>query len=238
MILLFYLSGEFKIFSPAHFLPILFLVLLGIVCTLAAGHLSQKGKAILGTAYASIALLGVILRIEHMVGRGLFDYTTELPMHLCRLLAIAAPIVMYTRNRKALGIMYFMIYAGTLNANITPDVDGAFPSSNYFTYWMIHSSLLVIPYYAIKVYGLKITFQDLKNAFWTANAYLVLITSFNWITGSNYFYTIRKPVSASILDFFGPWPMYVGVTYIIGLILIVLLYLPWYFNKSTGNQLA
>ena len=236
MNLLFCLTGEFKIFSPSHFLPILFLVLLGVVCTMAATHLSEKGKTILGTAYASIAFLGVVLRLEHMIGRDLFDYTMELPLHLCRLLAIAAPFVMYTRNRKALGIMYFMIYAGTLNANITPDVDGAFPSSNYFTYWMIHSALLVIPFYAIKVYGLRITFTDFKNAFITANVYLVLITLFNWIAGSNYFYTINKPASASILDFFGPWPLYVGVTYLIGLILIVLLYLPWRLKNATENQ--
>lgn len=236
--MLFCLAGEFKIFSPSHFLPILFLVLLGVVCTMAATHLSEKGKTILGTAYASIAFLGVVLRLEHMIGKGLFDSTMELPLHLCRLLAIAAPFVMYTRNRTALGIMYFMIYAGTLNANITPDVDGAFPSSNYFTYWMIHSALLVIPFYAIKVYGLKITFRDLKNAFWAANIYLIVITVFNWFSGGNYFYTMAKPPSASILDFFGPWPIYLGVTYLIACLLIVLLYLPWYFKRPTENLSA
>jgi len=236
--MLFCLAGEFKIFSPSHFLPILFLVLLGVVCTMAATHLSEKGKTILGTAYASIALLGVVLRLEHMIGRGLFDPTMELPLHLCRLLAIVAPFVMYTRNRTALGIMYFMIYAGTLNANITPDVDGAFPSSNYFTYWMIHSALLVIPFYAIKVYGLKITFRDLKNAFLAANIYLIVITAYNWFSGSNYFYTMAKPPSASILDFFGPWPIYLGVTYLIACLLIVLLYLPWYFKRPTENLSA
>lgn len=240
MIFTFWLQNEFRIFSPAHFLPILFFLLFGVVCIMAANsHLSERSKTLLGTAIACISTLGVFLRMQYMYGAGNFDTNMELPLHLCRILALVAPFVMYHRNRKLLGVMYFMIFAGTLNANITPDIDGVFPESNYFTYWLIHSALLIVPLYAIFVYKMRITFDDAKRAFWYVNVYLVLITLFNWWKGSNYFYTCAKPPSATILDFFGPWPYYLIVTWFIGLSLVGLLYLPWYFlNKSSTENLS
>lgn len=226
-----------RLFSPAHLLPILFIALLGVVCIMSANtYLTERGKTWLGTGFAMIATLGVVIRMWVLYLDGSFVVQTELPLHLCRVLGMAAPFVMYYRNRNLLGVMYFLILAGTLQANITPDVDGDFPSMRYLTYWMMHSALIVLPFYAIYVYKLKITWQDLKRSFIYINIYFVLINLFNWITGSNYFYTCDKPVSASLLDYFGPWPYYLMVTYVIGCILLFLLYLPWYLKAQKSTQ--
>jgi len=202
-------------------------------------YLSEKGKTNLGTLLACIAALGVLLRIWSISMNGNFDYKEELPLHLCRILALSAPFIMYSRNRILLGVLYFAVFAGTLNANLTPDVDSSFPELLYFTYWMMHSSLLILPIYAISVYGMRITFDDFKRAFIYINIYFVLITLINWILKSNYFYTCSKPASKSILDLFGPWPNYLLFTYSIGFLLMVIFYLPWYFrNRTTENHSA
>jgi hypothetical integral membrane protein (TIGR02206 family) len=226
----FYLT--IRLFSPAHLLPILFLLLLGVVCSMAAKtYLSEQGKTYLGTALAMIAFLGVIIRMLVLYQEGDFTIQEELPLHLCRVLGLTAPFIMYSRNRNLLGVLYFLVLAGTLQANITPDVDGPFPSQRYFTYWMMHSALLTLPIYAIYVYGLRINFSDLKRSLIYINGYFIIISLFNWLTGSNYFYTCNKPVSKSLLDLFGPWPYYLVVTYVIGIILLFLLYLPWYIRN-------
>jgi len=194
-------------------------------------YLSEKGKAMMGTAFAMIAFLGVVLRMLVLWLEGSFTIEEELPLHLCRVLGLAAPFVMYSRNRELLGVLYFLVLAGTLQANITPDVDGDFPSMRYLTYWMMHSALIVLPFYAIYVYKLKIVWVDLVRSFVYINIYFGLISLLNWLIGSNYFYTHAKPASKSLLDVFGPWPYYLLVTYGIGIILILLLYLPWYLKN-------
>lgn len=229
-----------RLFSPSHLLPILFIALMGVVCIMSANtYLSERGKTLLGTAFAMIAALGVLIRIWALYLDGDFTIQTELPLHLCRVLGLAAPVIMYFRNRKHLGVMYFLVLAGTLQANITPDVDGDFPTIRYITYWMMHSALIVLPFYTIYVYKLRITWDDLKRSFFYINVYFLLISLFNWLTGSNYFYTCNKPVSASLLDYFGQWPYYIGVTYCIGIVLLLLLYFPWYLkSKTTQNRSA
>lgn len=226
-----------RLFSPAHLLPILFIALLGVVCIMAANtYLSERGKTFLGTAFATIAAAGVLIRILVLTLEGSFLMQTELPLHLCRVLGLVAPFIMYTRNRKLLGVLYFLVLAGTLQANITPDLDGDFPSIRYFTYWMMHSALIVLPFYAIYVYKLRIVWEDLKRSFLYINIYFVLISIVNWLIGSNYFFTCNKPASKSLLDFFGPWPYYLVVTYCIGIVLILLLYLPWYIKRERVTQ--
>lgn len=227
-----------KLFSPAHLLPIIFFISLGFMSVFIANKfLNEKSQRLLGTAFGLIAFLGVFMRMFLIWQSGEFDYKEELPLHLCRVLALAAPFVMYSKNRNLLGVFYFMILAGTLNANITPDIDGDFPSQQYFTYWMIHSSLLVIPIYSIGVYNLRIIWEDVKRTFIYINGYFIVISLFNYFAGSNYFYVCAKPVSKSLLDLFGPWPYYVMVTYFIGLFLLGIFYIPWYFrNRTIRNQ--
>ena len=50
------------------------------------------------------------------------------------------------------------------------------------------------------------------------NAYVALLIPINYLLNANYFYLMSKPINPSILDFFGPWPVYILVaeTLVIG----------------------
>jgi hypothetical integral membrane protein (TIGR02206 family) len=62
------------------------------------------------------------------------------------------------------------------------------------------------------------------------NAFAVLVGIFNAVHGTNYFYLCRKPGGASILDFLGPWPVYLLAVEVVTLFLFWLLWLP--FRKT------
>ena len=59
------------------------------------------------------------------------------------------------------------------------------------------------------------------------NIYVVIVYFINSAIGSNYLMINFKPNTPSILDLLPPWPIYILYMEIIGVITILLLYLPF-----------
>lgn len=162
----------------------------------------------LGFGVACVAAFAVIFKLSWKIGTGEFDYILDIPVHMCHLSALLAPIMMLRRNRKLFSFLYFWIIVGTLNALITPDVEENFPHIWYFQYWVEHSGLVILILYAVFVYGMKPTWKDFWIALLATNIFLVASLIINFSIGSNYFYSMEKPEIATLLDLFGPWPWY------------------------------
>ncbi len=207
-------------------------ILVGILSIwIANKYFSERGKILLGTALAVTCSLAVIARIIMTIISGEFSLQEELPLHICRVMALTIPFAMYYKSRKWMGVFYFMILAGTLQANFTPDITYGFPHHSYITYWFLHSLLVVVPIYSIFVYGFRFNIKDLWRAFFVTNIYMIVITVYNLLTNSNYMYTLEKPPVKTILDLFGPWPWYLVVTEFIAVFLFFLLLVPFKFGK-------
>ena len=179
----------------------------------------------------------MLIRMAIIIYLGEFSYKEELPIHLCRFIALIAPIVMLTRNRFWLGILYFWIIVGTLNANITPDLQRGFPHYEYLIYFCLHSGLMVLPFYTVFVYRVDIKFRDFIITFLMTNVFFFSAHLINLILGSNYMYTMHKPPVASLFDVLGPWPWYMltGQVLIVGLMLIV--YIPFVIRRKRQKSL-
>jgi uncharacterized membrane protein YwaF len=53
------------------------------------------------------------------------------------------------------------------------------------------------------------------------------IALFNWITDGNYLFICHKPENGSIMDFFGPWPWYILVLEVVGIVSFYIYYAPF-----------
>ena len=72
-----------------------------------------------------------------------------------------------------------------------------------------------------------------RVAGWTT-LYAGAIFILNRILGSNYLFLSSKPPAATLLDYLGSWPWYILSMEAIGLILVVLMYLPFHFRRKNN----
>ncbi len=230
------IQNDFVAFSLEHVTVLIAYVLISILTIYWAKHfLSQKAKDRAGMILALIPLLAVILRIYFKYHFGEFTYVKDLPLFICRLVSFVLPILIWTKNRALFGVLYFWVIAGTTNALITPDIEYGLPHMESIFYWMIHAGLVMSILYCVFVYGWKPKRRDIWRAFMWANFYLVFIHGLNSLMGSNYSYTMHKPINGSILDFFGPWPWYLPTGQLLALFLFLLFYLPFYFVEKSSK---
>jgi len=174
------------------------------------------------------------LLIEALIkgSEGTYDYLNDLPLFLCDLVAVLLPFILYSRNRKWIGILYFWAMAGTIQALITPDLKEGFPSFHFFRYFMTHAGIVAAILYTVVVWKIRITWKDFFNAIVFAQVYLVAIHLINQLLGSNYAYTMHKPFGPTILDLMGAWPWYILWGELLMIILFLLLMVPFLANKG------
>jgi uncharacterized membrane protein YwaF len=67
------------------------------------------------------------------------------------------------------------------------------------------------------------------------NVYSIALYGLNLLMDANYFYLVSKPGNASILDLFGPWPLYILVAEMVAMVFFALFYLPFIFIKKTDS---
>jgi len=226
-------KNPFHAFTMQHALPIAFVFMIGLISILWAKYkLGPKGQKSLLLFLAAIPFIGYFILLLFGSYADGFNVKEHLPFHVCRFLALASIYFIWKNNRFWLGVMYFWILAGTLNANITPDIRYGFPSWDYFSYWMMHSFLIILPIYYVVVFKIRVTFKDFKNAFWTGNLFLIFSLVVNYLLGSNYMYTMEKPPADTILDKMGDWPIYLLTTQLLAGVLFFILYLPFLFTKK------
>jgi hypothetical integral membrane protein (TIGR02206 family) len=138
-----------------------------------------------------------------------FDLGTSLPMQLCDLAWVAAFVALWTRHWTATALVYFWGLTRTVQGILTPSLQEAFPDPRYFMFWGMHFLTVWAAVYL--AFGLKVplTWTSYRFAVGSTALWVVVVMSFNAVSGTNYGYLNRKPAVGTVLDLFGPWPGYV-----------------------------
>lgn len=230
-------GNVFTAFTVYHYYPLLICAGIGMLVIykgVKSDNPESKWRILFFLSF--IPALSVISSMVLSLCEGSFSTKEDLPFHVCRFVALAAPFAIYYKNRFWMGIFYFWILAGTLNANITPDIMYGYPHWQYFSYWLTHSVLVIIPIYWIIVLRNRIRFKDVVNAFWTANVFLLFTLTVNLLLDSNYMYTRQKPPVSSLLDYLGPWPYYLISGQALAGVLFLILFLPFAGKFIPGSE--
>ena len=134
--------------------------------------------------------------------------------------------------------MYFMGIGGAIQALATPGLGiYGFPHFLYFQYFISHGLIITSAIYMTMVEGLRPTWKSLLRVAIWMNIYVVIVYFINIAIGSNYLMINYKPNTPSILDLLPEWPTYILYMEIIGVITILLLYLPFVIKDWRNRYL-
>jgi hypothetical integral membrane protein (TIGR02206 family) len=233
-----FLFNRVTVGSVQHVLPIILAV---IFCVCIVGYakfqLSQNQQNVVFNCIGCFVSFVVIAFHLYSIRLGNYKITTDLPLYLCSLIALLIPIFTYYKKFWMYEILLFWIIAGTTQGIITPDILEGFPAFDYFRYWIVHLGLLIIIFYATFVFNMRPKLKSVFKAFFALQVYLIFMVVINYVLKANYFYLNEKPQSASLLDYFGAWPLYIIVVQVIIIPYFLLIYLPFHLVERKRKNL-
>jgi hypothetical integral membrane protein (TIGR02206 family) len=225
------MSSGFRLFGLTH-LAIL-AAIPGVAATLARigrGHLlrSRRIASSLGWFLAVNELVWYTWRI-HVEGS---RFPEGLPLELCDLTLWLTVISTLTLQPGVFEFAWLAGLGGSLMAVLTPDLWApplSYPTIYFFlAHGGVMASLLFLVWSGLA--------RPRPGCVWRTlcflNAYAALIGTFNAVFHTNYMYLCRKPSSASLLDLFGPWPLYIAAGEATAVIMFWLLWVPFRKGRS------
>ena len=201
----------FSAYSTSHSVVMLIAVALIALIFVANKKLNYQQNLLIGRSLSLLLALTVVVYTIFEIVFGRFTIAEDLPLSTCNLFCILAPWLFWRPNFKFFVVVYFLVMAGTLQAVITPDLYRGFPSYGFFKYWITHVGLVLLVIHYLVCFELYPTAKSMLSAFAWLNIYVLALFPINFLLGANYFYLMAKPINPSVLDYFGPWPIYILV---------------------------
>ncbi|HEY3475662.1 MAG TPA: TIGR02206 family membrane protein [Anaerolineales bacterium] len=222
-----YQGPAFILFGTMHLAALAALVLLNLFL-IRSRHAPDGTKVRLRWTLAVIMLVNEIAWHYWNVRVGRWTMQTMLPLHLCSLLVWTGAFMLMTKNYRVYEFMYFMGIAGAIQALATPGLGiYGFPHFMFFQYFISHGLIITSAIYMTVVEGNRPTWKSIPRVVIWMNLYVLIVFFINLSIGSNYLMINEKPDTPSLLDLLPEWPVYIWYMELIGLISVLLLYLPF-----------
>lgn len=180
-------------------------------------------------AFLAAAAVGWLAFVQAHYGLSAWDV---LPLHLCDFLILVAVWALLALRPLACELLYFWS-SGTLLAMVTPDLGVGFPHPAFLAFFTLHGAIVVAA--AVVVFGLGRRPRPGApwRAFGATLAYAAVVALVNLAFGTNFLFLCRKPDEPTLLDAFGPWPVYLGTVALFALGLFHLM--AWPFREKRGS---
>jgi len=165
----------------------------------------------------------------YRIARGTWDVETNLPLELTDAVTLIAALALLGGGALVFELTYFWGLTGSLQATLTPalDADEGFPGFYYWSFFAIHGGVVLAATFL--AFGLRMTPRPgaVRRVFAVTLAWAALVGAADLVTGGNYMYLREKPDTASLLDYLGPWPLYLVAAAAVALAMFALLDLPF-----------
>ena len=219
--------------SAEHVVPLAAIAVLIAALTLAARR--RPGAWLV----SACRIMAVVLVLDEL---GWWAYLAEqgirsnvafaLPLQLCDIAILVAAGALVLRWAPLVELTYFWGLAGSVQALLTPDLPQGFPNFLYFQYYVAHGGVVAAALLLTVGMRLRPRANAVVRVALITLAYAAIVGVVDMATGGNYMYLRAKPPGPTPLDLMGPWPWYLGWAALVGVLLLVVLDLPF---RLTGR---
>lgn len=186
-----------RIFGPEHGLYLLLFLGCAILLYFGRHRLGAHRKAITRILLVSSVFQQILLYSSYFY---LLDFHLgeSLPLHISRISSLLGILVLLTKNRSLFAVLcFFSLYAWPTFL---------YPSRVYpithpigLSFLINHVITILLPYYMMMAYGLRLRKNEFFRAFAWFCGYLLTVYLVNPLLDGNYFYLKYRP-------FFASWP--------------------------------
>ena len=223
-----YLGDPFKLFGLPHIIAMSIIVLINIAIICFGQRLSSRWRSVVRYTLAFLLIFAETAWHVWNLVTGQWTIQTMLPLHLCSVFVWLSAVMLLTKNYHIYEFAYLLGIAGAAQAIITPDAGQyGFPHFRFFQVFVSHGAIVTSAVFMTVVEGYRPVPKSLLRVAVIANVYMLFVGAVNALIGSNYLFIAHKPETASLLDVLPPWPWYILYIEGIGLVMILLLYLPF-----------
>ncbi len=232
-------------YGGLHALAVAVCTLLIAAPTLLARALPRDAEVVLRRMLAALAVCYWLAYNTWWNWHGL-DLRTGLPLHICDVNGLIAPLALLTCWRWARATLYFWTSALTLQAFAQPALTAGPASLVFWAFWTAHTIIAACAVYDLAVLGFRPGWNDLGRALAVSAVYVALVAPLNVWLGSDYGFIGNPPADVAIPPFvnaLGPWPQRAIILVALAAFGFLVVLLPWlavaprsYANAARGTK--
>jgi hypothetical integral membrane protein (TIGR02206 family) len=182
--------------------------------------------------FAAILLVDYAVYYGWQISHHKLRFPDHMPFELCDASMALTVLSLFLLRPLLFDLAYYWALAGASMALLTPNLLEPFPSFGTVQYFMSHGLTVAGVLYLVWSGQASPRPWSVARAMIGINVFAVLVGPFDYFYKTNYFYLRSKPANPSLLDFLGPWPIYIAATEAVALVLFLLLYLPVRYTRK------
>jgi hypothetical integral membrane protein (TIGR02206 family) len=218
---------RFVPFGAAHLATLALVAGAAVALVALARRASAGASRAMRHGLAAALLVATAATLGYWWRRGFLSPLDLLPLHLCDFLIFVAAFALVTLERTSAEVLFFWAGSGTLLALLGPDLQSGFPSFAFVSFFLLHGLVLVAAAVVTFGFGRRPRGGAVWRVFAITNAYALVVGVVNAALDTNFLFLREKPAGRTLLDWFGPWPVYLFVAEAAALLLFALLDAPF-----------
>ena len=187
-----------------------------------------------------LGVFGIAYWLSYNVwwNRNGIDVTTGLPLQICDINGVIAPLALFTLKRWLRATLYFWAFALTTQAFIQPALQFGPANPIFWWFWAQHTIILGYAAYDLAVLGFRPDWRDCGRACVSGAIYLAIVVPLDLWLGADYGYLGDLPPEKipPFVAALGPWPARAVIVVALAAAAFVVAELPW--RKAYGRKAA
>lgn len=183
-----------------------------------------------------LGIFGLVYWLSYNVwwNRNGIDVASGLPLQICDLNGVIAPLALLTLNRWLRATLYFWAFALTTQAFIQPALQFGPATLLFWCFWAQHTIILGYAVFDLAVLGFRPDWRDFGRASAAGAAYLAIVVPLDLWLGADYGYLGYLPPQQipPFVAALGPWPTRAVIVVMLAGIAFAVAELPWQMSRK------